>query len=651
MLQSRDMLPSFWNMFTETLLPRDREGQIIIFLVLLTGLTYWFFSFWHYPNDPLSVAVLYRGSDDMIYYPFVKALSDCTIEESVVYEYAGSGVRSYPFLPLLVHAGLFRFFGPAAFVIGEVLFTLLYYLLAVTLLRACGVSQPLSRLVSFCLITGILNFTITVPSPFAHSSTTLYFDFWDRRFPRPLVSGPLLLGAILLLMKLCSPTDTLKSKSLWILFGIAAAVLPQADPYAAIVFFLAAGVAFVFLLCTARHQRSEILKGMMLCIPAGMLTSLSLFIQRFMEHPDLPRRYGVFPIDRDFFLFEFQNAGVIALVVILAICLEILKHSLPGSVTPAQARFSRLLSLLCVSACFALPVSGFVLGKTIQPYHFALVSITFASYGVLIHALLLLQIAFARVQSSLSETGRCSTERLMRALAILIITVGLLFNMLSTFSTVRKSTHIRADFSEWEALQDYRRHFAALIRELQHKRYAACKVAALFDCQVSFWWLTFGGDKLFLAEPFISTVSDREVESRYMNFCHLLGMTPDRFISFIRKPSILTFWFGHNKYQASRMYTFSPMEDYSPEDNNKIVSTPGVESWQASWNNILPLSEQDRLRHQYEGEIIHSQRRLDLIILTRYEIDSGLSPISDDFTLGFENPVFQVWVRKNLLSK
>jgi hypothetical protein len=637
-------------MFMETLFPHDRKGKVIIFLVLLSGLTYWFFSCWHHPHDPLSVAALYRGSDDMSYYPVVKALSECTIGESAVYEYAGSGVRSCPFLPLLVHAGLFRFFGPAAFVIGEVLFTILYYLLAVTVLRACGISQSLSRLVSFCLTAGMLNFTITVPSPFDHSNTTLFFDFWDRRFPRPLISGSLLLVPILLLMKLCSPTDTLISKSFWILFGIAAAGLLQADPYSSIVFFLGAGMAFVFLLFTARQQRSGILRGMMLCIPAGVLTSLPLFIQRLLEHPDLPRRYGVFPVDRNFFLFAFQNTGVIALVIMLAICLEILKRGMPGSVTPAQVRYSQLLSLLCVAACLALPISGLVLGKTIQPYHFALVSITVASYGVLIHALLLLQIAFTRFQASLGETGRCSVQRFMRALSIVIVIAALLFTMQSTSSAARKSTHIRADFPEWEVLQDYRRHFTALIGELQHKRYAACKVAGLFDHQMAMWWLTFGGGKLFLVEPYSSTVSDREVESRFFSFCRLLGMTPDSFISFIKKPSILSFWFGINKYQASRLHTFSPMEDYSPENQKKILSTPGVESWQSTWNVILPLSEEKRLRYEYEREPVHS-RHLDLIILTRSEIDSGFSPQLEDFTLGFENPVFQVWVRRSLLNK
>lgn len=58
----------------ETLSPRDREGQIILFLVLLCSLSYWFFSFWYHPNDPLSVAALYHGTDEMMFYPLVKAL-------------------------------------------------------------------------------------------------------------------------------------------------------------------------------------------------------------------------------------------------------------------------------------------------------------------------------------------------------------------------------------------------------------------------------------------------------------------------------------------------------------------------------------------------------------------------------------------------
>jgi hypothetical protein len=560
-------------------------------------------------------------------------------------------VRSYPFLPLLVHAGLFRVLGPAAFVVGEVLFNLLFYLLVTTLLRACGISQSLSRLAGFCLAAGMIHFNIAIPLPFAHTSTTLYFDFWDRRFPRPLVSFPIFLLSVLLLMKLSGPGDSLKSKPLWIFFGIAAAALFQADPYMAIVFFLAAGMAFGFVLVTAHRQRREILKGMVLCIPAGLLTSLSLFIQRFLTHPDVTRRYGVFPVDRDFFLFQFQNAGVVALVVVLAVLLEILKRRLPGSVTSAQLCCSWVLSILCVSACFALPISGLVLGTSIHPYHFALASITLASYGLLVHALILLQIAFMRAQSSLGASGSRSAQRFMRALSIVIIVAALLLNVQSASSAARKTTHIRTDVPEWEALQDYRRHFTALIGELRQERYAPCKVAGLFDHQVAFWWLAFGGGNLFLAEPAFSTLPDSEVESRLIAFCRLLGMTPDNFASFIKKPWVLVFWIGHNKYQASRLYTFSPIDDYSPEDQKKILSSPGVESWQSSWNIILPLSEEERLCHQYGSKTSRPSRRLDVIILTRYEIDMGLSPPRDDFVLEYENPVFQVWVHRGLLSK
>jgi hypothetical protein len=79
MHQSRDVLPSFLNVFMETLFPRDRAGKVLIFLVLLSSLTYWLFSFWQHPHEPLSVAALYHGTDEMIYYPFVKALADGTV--------------------------------------------------------------------------------------------------------------------------------------------------------------------------------------------------------------------------------------------------------------------------------------------------------------------------------------------------------------------------------------------------------------------------------------------------------------------------------------------------------------------------------------------------------------------------------------------
>lgn len=632
----------------ETLFPQDRQGQITVFCVVLSGLAYWLISFFQYPDNPLSVVVLYRGTDDSALYSLIRALSQCTIGESVVHEYSGLGVRSTPFTPMIIHAVLFRLLGPAGFIVADVLFMWLYYSLATALLRAVGIQQKLSRLASFCLTLGVLNFSFTIAfsSPFSLLNTHILFNFWDMRFPRSLVSGPIFLLALLALVTLFNSTKALRGKIVWVILGLATAGLIQADFHSSMVFSLCVVPVLLFILLMSKSQRRIIIKGIVFCVLAGTLVSLPFFIQRLAEHPDIPLRSGLFSLDRSAFLFQPQGLRFAILVFLLFIFLEFLKRSFPDSVNAIHSRSSRLFSYLCLSACFSLPISVFLLGKTIQPYHFKMVSDTYSSYAMLIHLLILFEVAAAILQPFRDRVFRRRLWHIVYIFAVMLCL--LLFSMRMALKTTRLTNHIRADIPEWKNLPDYRVHFVALVQELQSKKYTSCRVVGTFDSQVTYWWLTFGGGKGFLVDPMISTLSDDEVESRLIDFCRLLGMTPNTFSAFISQNYINLFWLGLNKYQASRAHTFSHLEDYSPEDRKRILSTPGVQHWEETWTVFIPLSEQKRLRARFEREKSLHSRRLDLIILNRNEIAAGLSPVSQDFVLEFENPVFQVWVRKGL---
>ena len=95
-----------------------------------------------WPDEPPSISVLYRHRmGDVQYFPFVAALSRGEFREFSVKEEVGSRVLSFPFAPLLLHAGCFRSFGPlCGYALADATVTVVYYWLLLALFRTSGIS-------------------------------------------------------------------------------------------------------------------------------------------------------------------------------------------------------------------------------------------------------------------------------------------------------------------------------------------------------------------------------------------------------------------------------------------------------------------------------------------------------------------------------
>ena len=215
----------------------------------------------------------------------------------------------------------------------------------------------------------------------------------------------------------------------------------------------------------------------------------------------------------------------------------------------------------------------------------------------------------------------------------------------SKFRAVRRdpSQHMRAaTFDDWAGLPDYRRHFAALVRELEKPAYADSRVIGTFDLQVYSWWATFHSGYSFLPEAFLTTASDQEIEDRLLRFCRLLGLDDAAFLKLINRRYVTVFWLGCDKYQASVAHSFSTLDDYSPAERAKI----GATSFASSWNMAIPISEQNRLVHSYQMTSVDqiALPRLDVIVLLKAL--EPFTPPADLFEPRYENAVFKVWSRK-----
>src|SRR2546429_8571242 len=101
---------------------------IIAFALVFKVLSYWIWSLYLHPGTALDLLLMFRPSGDPDYFPGMSAFARLQLSETVVRESTGTGLRSFPFASVALHAFFYRFAGVAGFIGADVLVTFLLYL-------------------------------------------------------------------------------------------------------------------------------------------------------------------------------------------------------------------------------------------------------------------------------------------------------------------------------------------------------------------------------------------------------------------------------------------------------------------------------------------------------------------------------------------
>jgi hypothetical protein len=317
----------------------------------------------------------------------------------------------------------------------------------------------------------------------------------------------------------------------------------------------------------------------------------------------------------------------------------------------AEKRAARVVLLIvCLGALFAMPFMSMVTGTGIELYHFNDSYVRVLSIAVVVMGLhvaeALLETARTRV-AKWRPDGRLARhfERLTSAAVLAVaLLAGGYFAIRFAFENPRTAGHMRADIPEWGRVPAYRAGFVELARELSRPAYDDRLVLGTFDTQLWSWWVTFRGGYSFLADACTSNARDAELERRTAALAKAIGMTSADFVTFVRRPYVNIFWIGCAKFQASKAFTYAPLDAYDDADRAGIDTT----TYFSTFAVALPRSEQARLVQIFDSIDVSRIDRLDLIALTKDESTIGFAPSPAEFDQVFENAVFRVWARRGV---
>ena len=608
---------------------------LFLTLALTISCAYWIVPILTAPDKSPDGLVLFREGGDPVYLPMVAWEGSLKFGENVVKEFAGTGVRAFPFVPFTIHAILHRVAGSTGFILADMLTVVLYACLLRQFLLIAEVARRPAELLSLAAISGTtLWFRNMANAIFHHGMPVVY---WGFRFPRPSVTQ----SVFLLLLILGAMLMTRKQPPVWLfaLFGVTFAATLQSDIYAAFNGAFVVGTVFV-VATVAGQDRWAAARRVLATVAAIGLASVPFFYQQLHTSADVKRRYGAYPSQRYWTVLPDRNitAFIVICLVAAAVFWRFYKSNAQN-----RGRLAALAVVATVTATSVLcgPASMAVLHQTIQPYHFGIQDMLTIGYASLVYTGWLLTDFRA-----IFPLGRLSEKRWK----VLTATAGVVFTGFCFYIAYRTSVYLnRGDLPTSNPLVDdfhlvhYRTDFKELHTVLSEPEYANAKVMATFDIQLGDWWL-YKEKYLYLVEPFQSTLPDSVMEARAFHFLRLMGTSNEEFGQLLDDPYFLYQIMGGDKYAAETAYTAWPISDYSPEAQRRIAST--------SWPHHLelPLSEKARLMKAYEqtSETQQYSDALDIIVMDKDILRGYIHPErGNQFRLAWSNRTFELWVPNN----
>lgn len=606
----------------------------VLFLMLALAISsaYWIVPLLTAPDKSPDGLVLFREGGDPVYLPMVAWEGSLKFGENVVKEYAGTGVRAFPFVPFAIHAIFLRVAGPTGFILADMLTVVLYACLLRQFLLIAEVARWPAELLSLAAISGTtLWFRNKASAIFHHSMPVVY---WGFRFPRPSVTQ----SVFVLLLILGAMLMTRKQRPVWLfaLFGVTFAANLQSDIYAALNGAFVVGAVLV-VAAVAGHDRWAAARRVLATVAATGLASVPFFYQQLHASADVKRRMGAYPSQRYWTVLPDHN---IAAFIVICLVAAAVFGWFYKSRAQKKGRLAALAVVAMVTATSALcgPVLMAVTHQTIQPYHFGIQDMLTIGYASLVYAGWLL----TDVRGT-SLLGRLSEKRW----TVLTATAGVVFTGFCFYIAYRTAVYLnRGDLPTSNPLVDdfnlvhYRTDSKELHRVLSQPEYANAKVMATFDIQLGDWWL-YKEKYLYLVEPFQSTLPDSMMEARAFHFLRLMGTSNQEFGQLLDNTYFLYQILGGDKYAADSAYTAWPISDYSPEAQQRIAST--------SWSHHLemPLSERARLMTAY-GQTSETQQNsdaLDIIVMDKDILRGSVHPERGNrFRLAWSNQTFELWV-------
>lgn len=529
----------------------------------------------------------------------VESLSRLDFSPSFNKYFIAEKIITFPFLSLIWHSILFKFFNYYSFIILEFIFKFLIFLTLYNIFKKLEISSFFAIFFSFLILAlpsffyfiGLLNFkNLELLSHLINSNL-------GYRFPRPLVTFFYL--NLFLYFLLCFFEDNKKIKVIFLL------------PLSIILIFLANSFFYLFISCSLLMFILLIIrlkKNLFLFIKNNILILFYSFLiiligllipylQNFYGEDDYSSRIGLFEINfkEKIFLFEYFFLSLLRLEIIIIILFSIILNYFSKNFIPNK-NIAGLLSIffyLFLCSIISPFLFVFISSKVISLYHFFDLIIFLGIYSIILS---LITCSYYKFKFFFSNS-------VLFYILILICCFVIFLN------------------NRFIAINASQRQDINLINSFLLKNNITNTTKTLFttDLHIINLWLNHKNKYLSVPEGFTNSLKDSQIEESLFLVFKSLNISDYEFKQLFYLKSkdermFFSMYFYNYKYQANLLRTFSNLKSYSDFDKNVILSTSPLRASAV----IVPEDEIKNILFKYKNTKKDNKYLPDVIIINRY---------------------------------
>ena len=224
--------------------------------------------------------------------------------ESVLYERTGQRITSFPFVSIAPHALALAAFGRVGLIAVDILVYLAYYFSLMAFLKAARIASPWRECVGLVVVAGgnEIQYLFSRVAPAAIGRLLYRLDLtfwvWGERIPRPFVSEIFLVLALAALVRLIRSRRAIDADGKLGDPRRALAALLQGDFHGTVDLALLVIPVGLYAHYRTRRRWRSLLRSEAVFLGVFILGCAFFILQRLGEHPDLPRRFGIFAVPR-----------------------------------------------------------------------------------------------------------------------------------------------------------------------------------------------------------------------------------------------------------------------------------------------------------------------------------------------------------------
>lgn len=604
--------------------------SLIVIFQFLSLIFYFFSPFITNEINYFDILISREMNGDIGYYPLVVEYSNLNFNPTFLENIKNDKFVSFPFLPIIIQSFLYKIFGVFSFVILIFIFQLLLILSLFILFKKILNHEVKSfyfiiLLSIFLIIINIINLNFNIN--FLENIFNLFNSFFGFRYPRPLLTSPIIFFGIYLLIDF-EKKISLNPSNYYITILIVLGLLLHLFFYYFIIFSFLIVLIFFVKIKKIDFKEINFFKLSFYTFLFFLIFIIPYILQQMNIEPDNSSRIGIINLNFDqridlinYFFSNFKRISFLSLLLFSTI-FYFFSNKIFDKINIDGLN---ILFYLILSTFISIIVFILFSPKIISLYHFVDILIFSLIFYITTNIIIVVLNYFFK---------RNFNKYLMSRKSHVII-VGLL--LLLNFYSISNSSHNNLEIIKgFKETKNFLKSYG--LTKTQKKLFT-------FDLKIMNLWLLLDNKNLVISEGFSNVNKDLQIELNLINSLKYFGWSNNDFSNFISigKTEIrnhdLMYLFIY-KYQANSLYTFSEPQNYLTKFRNEIKN---ISPFRAQ-NQVVPEDEKNRLLNIFKNHVEDKDLLPDIIILNKLK-DFKVMPFlkNDNFKKIFSSSVYDVF--------